>query len=195
MFGTPIATTAGAGTVPATATVNAKGLDTSTTGQKLTYTCPAGVSALVQAVGYRLVSGTAPTLDYRWIPNGGAIEFWPGTLVSGTILQLNHWLSPGDQAFLNVQAAGAGSTVDATISVVQYSAGGAGGTDNTVFLSLKTAAAVNQGMPLHPGADPILLLAEHIGQAIREEVRGIASNTPVVLTVWDIFEIGCECNP
>lgn len=192
-FGTPIGTAGGGSTQPTNGTVSGHAISTAATGPALTYTCPANTTALVNSADYSLLAGTAPSLRCLYIPSGGSQQFAGPVMSSGTLIQYNAVLSAGDQFVLNVSTAGAGSTVDAQIFVEQFPAAGAGGTDNTVFISTDGPATVNGGMPLHPGAMPLLLLSDHIGQAIREDIFGIAANTAVTLTIWDIFEVDCPC--
>lgn len=193
MFGTPIGTAGGGGIQPTNGTVSGHAISTAATGSVLTYNCPANTTALLNAAQYSLIGGTAPQLRTLYIPNGGSQQFLGPVMAAGTILQINSVLSAGDQVVLNCSAAGAGSTVDAQLFVEQFPAAAGGGTDNTVFISTVGAATVNGGMPLHPGITPFVLLSEHIGQAIREDIFGIASNTAVTLTIWDIFEVDCPC--
>ena len=194
IFGTPIGSSVSGYVQPTDGTVSGHALDTTTTGNKLVYTCPANTTALVEGAVWVNLGGTAPSMRLVFTPNGGSSVFFGNPIAGGTVFNTGVAMSAGDTFAWNCSTIGAGSTIDAAISVLQYPPASAGSTDNTVFISTDGPASVNGGMPLHPGNDPFMMTYEHIGQAIREEIRAIAANTPVTLTIWDIFEVDCPCS-
>lgn len=195
IFGTPVGSSGGGSQLMTDGTVSAHGVDTSTAGVKLSYTCPANIMAEIRCVGQVLQGGTAPTLRFFLTPNGGTKTTILQPLTSGTPFNISLIMSTGDLATIEINTTGAGSTTDMFMSVMQWATtAGGGAADNTVFVSTDGPPAVNQGMPLHPGNDPFMMTYEHIGQAIREEIRAIATSTPVTLTIWDIFEVDCPCS-
>ena len=158
----------------------------------MTYTCPVGRSAIFNYADVMVVTGTGHSIRPRVIPSGGSSTSIGPNITVATPTMYNMPIGPGDNVFLNVETLSAGGSVDAIMGITEYSSSG-GTTDNTVYISLDGPATVNGGMSLHPGAPPLVLTGEHIGQAFIEEIRGIAANAPVTLTFWDIFEIDCPC--
>ena len=194
VFATPAGGASGAGQFIGSATIAQHNVDASTTVVKISYTVPANTAAVVDTFGYVLNAGTNPAIKAEYTPNGGTKLTLPPTITQNTFIQAGLAMAAGDVFDLNVTTAGPGALVDlfAGIRALPQSTGG-GASDNTVFISLDGTATVNGGMSLHPGAPPFQLLYEHIGQALREEIRGIAASTPVTLTVWDIMEVDCPC--
>ena len=194
MFGTPVATAVAGGQSFQSKTVSIAGAVDTGAGIILSYTAPANTNALVTNMAFYQKTGASLVCAFNYIPNGGSSLRIKNNPTSDLPLAVNLPLAPGDQANIQIVTPGTG-TMDGYIGVQEYNnQSGTVTTDNTVFISLDGTATVNGGMPLHPGNDNFVLLYDHVGQAMRESIRGIASNASVTLTVWDIFEVGCPCS-
>lgn len=63
-----------------------------------------------------------------------------------------------------------------------------------VTLSFGKAAVLHKGINLFKGGPPFVLLYDHVGQAIREEINAISATGAAVIGVVDIMEIDCGCS-
>lgn len=193
IFGTPVATVVASAQSFTSKTVWGTGIDDTTLGAKLTYTTPANTQSILTGMYYFQKTGAGVAVAFNAIPNGGATTKIKNNPVTDNMVSFGLPLLPGDAVEVRVVTVGTG-TIDAWIGVQEFTTPSASSTtDNTVFISTDGPAAVNSGMPLHPGNDPFMMTYEHIGQAIREEIRAIATSTAVGLTIWDIFEVDCPC--
>ena len=64
---------------------------------------------------------------------------------------------------------------------------------NRLTLSFNGAAVDKAGVTLYAGNPPLVLDEEHIGQAIREEIRAIMAVAGETIGGLDIFEVACDC--
>ena len=57
---------------------------------------------------------------------------------------------------------------------------------NRVTIDFGRPAVMDQGITLYPSGAPLILLYEHVGQAIREEIHAITTAGPMSIGVLDI---------
>ena len=95
--------------------------DTSTTGQKAVYTCPAGKAAVLRWISWVLLGGTAPTVALRVRLGGTTVAISIGSTSAGIAPNIS--LDATDFAEVNCTTGGAGSTADCMISVEEYPIG------------------------------------------------------------------------
>lgn len=158
---------------------------TATTGVKLTYTVPAGKQAFIHAFAFFETVGTGVVAAAQVIVGGATITLTQGT--TALFSNGDFWLSAGDTFQWNVTTLIAASTADFSVMVQEYTLA------SRVTLSLDGAAVLDQGININPGTPPFVLWEDHIGQAIREEIRGIAAQGTIPFTLCEIFEVGCPC--
>jgi hypothetical protein len=109
--------------IPATATGNVL----------LSYTCPASkIGEFVMGI-YQQTSG-APTAGMHVTPNGGVSQDLGGIMVNGSYSPFYLFMLPGDVIQMQVVAGAAGNTVDAALSIQEWSTAGTsgGGTGGTL---------------------------------------------------------------
>jgi len=152
-----------------------------------TYTVPAQSTAVIQSaiVGSHTGTGAGVALQ---INRGGTIL----NLIASTVawaFQGPVSLLAGDIVTFSCYTAVASSTCDITLSLL------VGPLTGRVTLGFRGPAVLDQGLTLHPGQDPLLLLADHIGQAIREDVSIIGAIAGVQIGGLEVLEVDCDCNP
>jgi len=64
---------------------------------------------------------------------------------------------------------------------------------NRITLGFAGPVVLDQGINLYAADPPFVLLYDHIGQAIREEIWAIASTASQSIGYLDIFEEDCPC--
>lgn len=58
---------------------------------------------------------------------------------------------------------------------------------NRVTINFAGPAVLDQGINIHPGTLPLILIEEDIGQALREEIHAITTGGPETLGILDVF--------
>lgn len=113
-------------------TVYGKSISAPSTGTVLlSYTVPAGKQSVFVMGIYQQIVGS-PTAGMHVIPNGGSAQDLGGIMVNGAYSPFYLYMLAGDQIQMQVVAGGAGNTVDAALSIQEYSTtagtgGGSGG--------------------------------------------------------------------
>lgn len=129
-----------------------------------------------------LTAGAAPTLSLTTLMGGNVVK-----LVTGQPpINFTAKIAPdvGATFFWHVDTGGAAATCDLTITI-QVPVD-----ESVVTLSFTGRAVANQGLNLYAGNNPVILIADVFGPAIREEIHAIGSAAGIVLGILDIF---CPC--
>lgn len=159
----------------------AQAQSTAAAGIILTYTVPAGVTATLDVAGFvsDAVGGQVAGLYVNRVGGVGNILFLQGTTqanFSGKLL-----LGPGDKVLWNVITPVAASTADFSLLLTLTPQ------SFRTTLSFIGPAIQDQGLTLYPGNKPIILLYDHIGQALREEIHAIAPQVGATIEIIEIF--------
>lgn len=161
-------------------TVINRQVDTTTLGVKSSYVAPANTEARSVFRSVFNTAGTFGTVQLQLV-RGGNTSVITSLTASGT-QQGEIDLQPGDTIQWNQTVVSAAGIADFIISVMEQQAQG------RITLSFQSAAVLDSGIDLYPGTQPLILLYDHVGQAIREEIRAIASLSAQTVSVLDIFE-------
>lgn len=154
--------------------------DTSTTGVKSSYTVPAGVQATLRAATMDETMGTTVVAALQ-IHRGATV------IALARFTKVGQWTAPvplqaGDIVEWNVVTAVALSVTDFTIFVDRERV------PLRVTLSFVGAAVLDVGINIYSGTLPLYLHDDMIGSSITEEVRAIASQASVQLSVVDVMD-------
>lgn len=160
-----------------TSTINGA-VDTSTTGVKSNYTVPAGQLATLLGATFVETTGTGVVARVQVVRSGTTINLATFT-TSG--YYGGFALLAGDVVQWNVTTAVGASVSDFTLSVAPEQLNG------RVTISFIGPAVVDQGINLAPGGMPLVLSAEHYGDALQNEVYAIANAGSPTIGVVDIF--------
>ena len=160
-------------------------VSTASTGVKLSYTVPAGVQAYLQSASFFTTAGGPPTLALQVVRGANTITLEQGT--ANFVQNLSFALLAGDTVQWNCTVLQAASTADLSLSIVQDQLAG------HVTVSFVQPAVLGNGINLYPGDPPLVLLYDHVGDAIREEIHAIAASGTPTITIVDIFESNCPC--
>lgn len=166
-------------------TALAQATSTASTGVKLSFTVPAGSQGTLTEAFVSAQTGTPGTVAIQIVRGGTTVTLASGTTaltVTGPI-----YLKAGDVVQINVTAAGTASAADMMISVEQDTGA------SQVTISFGVPATVGGGLNLGQGQVFASFFAEHIGQAIREEINAIASPVAQTIGILDVFEVDCPC--
>lgn len=165
----------------------ANAVNTAATGIKQSFTVPAGQVAILQGATAFLDGGTAPTVALQVVRSAATTTIFGG--VAPQTFVGNVQLLAGDTVQWNVTAAGVGSTCDFSLSLLVSQPTG------RATLGFQGAAILDQGITIHQGSQPLILLDDHVGQAITEDISVIASVSGIVIGGLDILEFDCPCSP
>lgn len=165
----------------------ANAVNTAATGIKQSFTIPAGQVGILQGATAFLDGGTAPTVALQVVRGANTTTIAGG--VAPQVFTGNVQLLAGDTVQWNVTAAGVGSTCDFSLSIQLSQPTG------RITLGFNGPAVLDQGVTLNQGAAPFVLLYDHVGQALTEDISVIASVSGIVLGGLDILEIDCPCSP
>lgn len=154
--------------------------DASTTGDKLVYTCPAGVQAEVVTAWTYYQLG-APTVNL-FVAVAGVRSFVQTFTATGSYFGVLA-LGAGDQAgFQLMIAAGAGTGIDCAVSVRQLRA------QDRYTVGVAGPAVLDAGPTVYPGQEPLCVLQGEVAQSVTEEIRAISANAPQSVTVIELFD-------
>lgn len=97
---------------------SAAAFNTAAVGNVFSYTCPANKISRMVCATFRLIGGTAPSVDLRGTIGGNTLSL---TRVSSSAqYSIQVWLNPGDTLAWNVSVAGAASTGDFYMAIEEY---------------------------------------------------------------------------
>jgi hypothetical protein len=155
------------------------------TGDVLSFTVPAGQNALLTSAGWTIAAGGTPTVGLTLVRGG--VTFLVNVITVNQTQVMNLPLTSGDTVNMHVYVGAAATTIDAFLGI------SGGSSSGSVTLSFAGPAVLNQGLNIYPGNQPLVLTGDHIGQAFREDIRGIADTAGQQVNVIDISEIDCPC--
>jgi len=164
----------------ASATVIAQAADTSATGVVLSYTVPAGQSAIVTGVSMIQSAGSSAVLTMQLVRGATTIDM--GSMGLLAELSLGWAVDAGDTVQANVTTADAGSTADLGIYISVTQA------VPRVTLSFVNSPTLDVGVNLYAGNRPLFLAGWHLGSGITESVQAIASVAGTQISVVEWFD-------
>lgn len=159
--------------------VYAQNVDTSTTGVKLSITIPGTHRMLFTGAG-QFQDAVAGVITAVQIVHSG-LTTNIAQLTSTQSFTGNIFVIGGDTIRLNVTTAQVASSYDMWIGVQDVIGG------NYVTLSFQGQAVLQNGINIKQGDPPLILWKDVVGDAITEDVYGIAATGTSVLTVLDLF--------
>jgi hypothetical protein len=161
------------------ASVLVKGADTSTTGVKASYTVPAASTATLVFASLNETTGTTVVAALELKRGANVYQLTSFTAVGtfeGTVP-----LSAGDIVQWDVTTAVALSVTDFVLAVELDQL------DQYITVVLGSPAVLDGGVDIYPGASPLYLDFDTLGDSIREEVSAIASQSTTTIGFIDIF--------
>jgi hypothetical protein len=163
-------------------------ISTAAGGAKATYTVPAGVQAVLTSASFFQSAGVAGVICLLQITRAANTTNIIQPTNSGSYVGAIP-LSAGDTVTWFCTTAVAASTSDFTIGITQDNV------LNRVTVGFNRQPVVlDQGVNLYAGQTPLILLYDHIGQAIREPIFGICSLAGQTISCIDVSEVLCECS-
>jgi len=154
-------------------------VDTSTAGTKISFTVPAGTSALLQFASQFMDVGTG-LVSFLVITHGG-IDYNITQFTSTQTWQGWIPLTGGDVVKIVVNVGVASSSCDYVLGIMQSNV------NNRLMLSVNPSFANDQSINLYPGNRPLILWRDVVGDSITEDIYAHMATTQANIGWWDFF--------